>query len=71
MEQELRKLLKQVPGYYEDFETAMVLLVREDKKAMYLLVNYLNDNPTATISDIGQYAYDIGDQTSDNYEEND
>lgn len=32
MEQKLRKLLKRVPRYYEDFELGIVLIGRESRK---------------------------------------
>ncbi len=59
MEQKLRKLLKRVPRYYGDFELAMVLIGRESPKTMKLLVEYLEDHPQATITEIGRYAYSI------------
>ena len=65
MEQKLRKLLKRVPRYYEDFELAMVLIGRENPKTMMLLVNYLEDHPQATISEIGKYAWSISNHVSE------
>mgnify|MGYP003586559484 CR=1 FL=1 len=62
MEKELRELLKNLPRHYDDFETAMVLLVGNNKKAMELLIKYLKDNPLATVSEVGQYTYSIGDE---------
>lgn len=69
MEQELRKLLKRAPDYYEDFETGVASLVKNNGEAMGALIDYLNKHPNANTSEILAYAWDIGDQSSDEYED--
>lgn len=69
MEEELRKLLKRVPRYYEDFETGIYLCLKDDNNAMSSMIEYLKKHPDATISEISDYAWEIGDQTSDDYED--
>lgn len=71
MEQKLRKLLKRTPDYYEDFEMGVVSLVKNDYAAMAELIKYLKRHPNATTSEILAYAWEIGDQSSDEYEEDD
>lgn len=71
MEQNLRKLLKCTPDYYEDFETGVVSLVKNNGEAIGTLLNYLNKHPNANTSEILAYAWDIGDQSSDEYEGDD
>lgn len=69
MEQELRKLLKRVPRYYEDFETGICICLKDNSDAMAAMIVYLKKYPDATISEISEYAWEIGDQTSDEYED--
>ena len=65
MEQKLRKLLKRVPRYYEDFELGIVLIGRESPETMKLLVDYLEKHPHARTSEIIGYAWSISNHVSE------
>lgn len=69
MNEELDKLLRNVPRSYDDFVLGMKLYVRNDEKAKAKLIAFLKANPGASTDEVDDYAWDIGDQSSDEYEE--
>lgn len=71
MNEELDKLLRNVPKSYDDFVLGMKLYVRNDEKAKAKLIAFLKANPSASTDEVDDYAWEIGDQSSDEYEGDD
>lgn len=69
MNEELDKLLRNVPESYDDFVLGMKLYVRNDEKAKAKLIDFLK--ASASTDEVDDYAWDIGDQSSDEYEGDD
>lgn len=71
MNEELDKLLRSVPESYDDFVLGMKLYVRNDEEAKAKLIAFLKANPEASTDEVDDYAWEIGDQSSDEYEGDD
>ena len=61
MEEKLREALRKVPRYYEDFETGIILLLKDDEYAMKELLAFINTNPKARVDDVMDVAEELVD----------
>ena len=61
MEEKLRETLKKVPRYYEDFETAVVLLLDDNEEAMRELIAFIDSTPEAQVDDVLDVAEELSD----------
>ena len=59
MEEKLRETLKKVPRYYEDFETAVVLLLDDNEEAMHELIAFIESTPEAQVDDVLDVAEEL------------
>lgn len=61
MEEQLREALKKVSRYYEDFETAVVLLLEDNEEAMRELIAFIDSSPEARVDDVLDMAEELSD----------
>lgn len=59
MEEQLREALKKVPRYYEDFETAVVLLLEDNEEGMRELIAFIDSSPEARVDDVLDMAEEL------------
>lgn len=57
----LKKLLKNVPDTYSDFEMGIEFDCEEDDEIANKMIEYMQNNPEATSSDILEYLISIED----------
>ncbi len=65
MEEKLRETLKKVPRYYEDFESAVVLLLEDNEEAMKKLIAFIDSTPEARVDDVLDVAEELSDIEED------
>lgn len=57
MEEELKKVLRSMSGYYYDFELGILLLLEDNNEAMADTIDYIKNNPDVNTGDVLKYAH--------------
>lgn len=61
MKKTLEKLLRAVPDSYSDFVIALKAFCEGEKEITEKVIKFMQDNPDATTSDVGEYFDSIAD----------